>query len=285
MKAARRNWHLRAPLVDAPCIDDNRFLFIGGLHRSGTSIIHRLLRDHPAASGFAQTGVPEDEGQHLQTVFAPAYATGGPGAFAFDPRSHLTEESPLITPENREKLLREWGAYYQLDRKILLEKSPPNVVRSRFFQALFPGAAFLFIVRHPVAVALATKKWSKATVTELLLHWYVAYSIMLMDRVHLRRYKVMRYEDMVESPQPCLDEVCDLAGIERFVPKETIVNHNPKYFTPWAREYAEERKIVESVFPAGQGPMETFGYSFSEPYVGRSPALGKLVHIGLTHCA
>jgi len=45
-----------------------RIVFVAGLHRSGTSLVHRCLAAHPDVSGFADTGVPEDEGQHLQTV-------------------------------------------------------------------------------------------------------------------------------------------------------------------------------------------------------------------------
>ena len=61
--------------------------------RSGTSILHRLLREHSDTSGFSDTGVPEDEGQYLQTVYAREAASGGPGQFAFNPGEHLTETS------------------------------------------------------------------------------------------------------------------------------------------------------------------------------------------------
>ena len=60
---------------------ERRLLFVGGLHRSGTSLVHRCLTRHPEVTGFSDTGVPEDEGQHLQTLYAPAYAHGGPGRF------------------------------------------------------------------------------------------------------------------------------------------------------------------------------------------------------------
>lgn len=266
-RAARRFRKSRSPLEYTPQVDDGQFLFIGGLHRSGTSIIHRLLREHPEVSGFSDTGVPEDEGQHLQTVFAPAYTFGDPGVFAFNPRSHLSEASPLNTQDNRDKLLREWGAYYDLDKRVLAEKSPPNLVRSRFFQAMFPRAAFLFVVRHPVVAALATSKWNTALLTELLLHWHVAHAVMLADCEHLRRYKVIRYEDLIASPQARLDEVCDLMGIRRFVPQERVVDHNRAYLERWASEHAGEKELMDSALPTGRGPMKAFGYSWAEPYV------------------
>ena len=167
----------RKPLLEIPDIDDRRFLFIGGLHRSGTSILHRLLREHPLTSGFHDTGVMEDEGQHLQSVIPAAHAYGGPGEFAFHPDAHLTETSRLISHHNRDTLLKEWGAYYNLEKQILLEKSPPNLIRSRFFRQMFPHSSFVFIVRHPIAVALATEKWSNRTIIERLLHWHSAHSI------------------------------------------------------------------------------------------------------------
>jgi hypothetical protein len=268
LRIGKRYLRRKRPLRRTPAIEGRRLVFIGGLHRSGTSLVHALLREHPEVSGFTDTGVYEDEGQHLQTVFAPAFRHGGPGAFAFDPRSRLTEASPLVTPENRDRLLREWGAYYNLERARLLEKSPPNLVRSRFLQALFPGAAFVFVVRHPVAVALATRKWTRASVTELLLHWHVAHAIMLHDRGNLGRCLVFRYEDLVRSPQVCLDAICDFAGIAKFVPRQTIADHNAKYLREWTDAHAEQRELMERVCPTGFESMQAFGYRWSQPLVG-----------------
>src|SRR5262245_48742926 len=106
----------------------HKFLFISGLHRSGTTLLAQCLREHPEISGFRDTGVSEDEGQFLQTVYAPGVEHGGPGKLAFDPATHLTEDSPLITEENRRKLFTDWARYWDLERPVLLEKSPPNLM-------------------------------------------------------------------------------------------------------------------------------------------------------------
>ena len=69
-----------------------RLLFIGGLHRSGTSLIHRCISSHPQVAGFHDTGVLEDEGQYLQGVYPIGQAHGGPGRVALETRFHQNEK-------------------------------------------------------------------------------------------------------------------------------------------------------------------------------------------------
>ncbi len=95
-----RRGNLHGPVIR---MLDKQFVFVAGLHRSGTSLLFQCLRDHPQISGFENTGVPEDEGQHLQSVYQPAHKFGRPGTFGFNPDSYLTESSPLVTEENRER--------------------------------------------------------------------------------------------------------------------------------------------------------------------------------------
>jgi len=109
-------------------------VFICGLHKSGTSIIHDILRQHSEISGFENTNVPKDEGQHLQSVFSTALPYGGPGKFALSPKAHLDEKSSLITAENKKKLFDEWSKFWDLGKTVLVEKSPINLVRTRFLQ-------------------------------------------------------------------------------------------------------------------------------------------------------
>ena len=88
-------------------MDEHRFVFLAGLHRSGTTLLARLLAAHPEISGFSGTGVPADEGQHLQSVYPAAKEYGGPGRFGFAPESHLTEASPLASMAPRR--YRRWS--------------------------------------------------------------------------------------------------------------------------------------------------------------------------------
>lgn len=86
---------------------------------------------------------------------------------------------------------------------MLLEKSPPNILRIRWLRAVFPGAGFILLTRHPVATSLATRKWQRKPVAALMRHWRVAHRLALEDWqpdcLHLR------YEDFCANPDAALE--------------------------------------------------------------------------------
>lgn len=216
------------------------FVFVAGLHRSGTSLLHRALRNHPKISGFQGTGVPEDEGQHLQSVFPPARAFGGPGRFAFDARSHMDENHPLATAGNARKLWIDWRRYWDTTASYFVEKSPPNIVRTRFLQAMFPNSVFVIVLRHPIAVSYALRKWCPDSVDSLIEHWLVSYERFLADLPCLQRSFVLRYEQFVADPQGVLDQILQFIGLESAPHGEQVDGSiNQKYFELWRSDYPD----------------------------------------------
>jgi Sulfotransferase family len=186
----------------------HRIVFLGGLHRSGTSLLFRLLRNQPLVSGFENTGVPEDEGQHLQTVYPPAKAFGGEGRFGFSAGAHMTELPADVARATAATLFEQWSPYWDLDSPVLIEKSPPNIIRTRFLQSLFPEARFVIIVRHPLEVALAQRKRvGSQPVWSLLRHWFACHDTLAADVPHLGKYLSVRYEDLLLQPGRTLDDV------------------------------------------------------------------------------
>lgn len=57
-------------------VASHTFLFIGGPHRGGTTILWRCLREHPSISGFQdRVGTDYSEGMFLQSVY-PTFGIG-----------------------------------------------------------------------------------------------------------------------------------------------------------------------------------------------------------------
>lgn len=251
-------------------IDEHRLVFVGGLHRSGTSMLAASLARHPEMSGLSGTDAKEDEGQHLQDVLPPARDYGGAGRFALDPRAHLTEESPLATAANAERMVLQWAPYWELDRKYLVEKSPPTIVRTRLLQAMFPGARFVIVVRHPVVVALSTRKWRRGvSLSALVEHWFAAHDLLLADLPHLPGAYVVKYEHLVQAPAGTLAAVADALHLGGEVPADGIrTDASAAYeatwrewahsWVPWRR--AEYRRLVAAYEERVYG----FGYSLTD---------------------
>ena len=49
--------------------EDHQLVFVGGLHRSGTTVLAEMIASARSASGLENTGVMMDEGQFLQDVY------------------------------------------------------------------------------------------------------------------------------------------------------------------------------------------------------------------------
>ena len=243
---------------------NRNLIFVCGLHRSGTSILHNCLREHPRISGFSGTGVPEDEGQHLQTVFPPARRFGGPGRFGFHPGATLDESSALVTAENRERLWREWSRHWDTGADMLLEKSPPNLIRCRFLQAMFPNARFVVIQRHPVAVSLATQRWTHTSLYSLFRHWLKCHEIFRADRSKLERVMVLSYESFTANPESQLQAICSFLDLPpapcRLQVRSDI---NRTYFDCWLaiRRRPLGRLYAESLVACFQRRFLRYGYT------------------------
>lgn len=274
--------------------DPGRLVFVGGLHRSGTTPLARTLAEHPSISGLSDTGVKEDEGQHLQHVYTKAKEFGGPGRFAFDRRSHLTEASSLVTTENAEALWTAWQPYWAMDRRLLVEKSPPNLVMGRFLQALFPGSAFIVVLRHPVVVALSTWKWRRlasrrfqnhTSLHRMVEHWTTAHQTFAQDLSQLNRTHVLRYEDLVADPAKELEPIQRMLRLASPIPPNSLsVSHSTRYEQRW-KEMATgsplDRHHRNSILRDFADAVQDFGYDL-EDLEYRAPAIPAFARSGAT---
>jgi hypothetical protein len=248
-------------------VDDHRFVFLAGLHRSGTTLLARLLAAHPEVSGFSNTGVDADEGQHLQTVYPPAKIWGGPGRFGFAPEAHFTEAQ--ASEEKAQKLCEEWSPHWDLARPVLLEKSPPNLLKTRYLQALFPASAFVVIVRHPIPVSIPTARWrGTRRYDRMFAHWLRCHELFEADRARLEHVHVLTYEQLVHEPENTLRGVFEFLELEPIAPSEPVESGaNEKYFGQWQemKRDLRMRAYLDFVELRYERRTARWGYSLRRP--------------------
>ena len=128
------------------------YVFVGGPHRSGTTILRDLLSIHryfdtfDEKSGYGEGIFLQDvypdvrvgqEFIHRSDMMRKREGGGGMGYFAFNPKFHLTENSELVSSTEtlkgtRTELFRQWGYYWNINdetKRVRIEKSPSNMVR------------------------------------------------------------------------------------------------------------------------------------------------------------
>jgi hypothetical protein len=292
-------------------LDERKYVFVCGMARSGTSLLGRNIARFEDCTGFKNTGVPEDEGQFLQDVYLTASSYGGSSRVGFDPRAHRTESSSLFTEENVARLKESWNPYWEPDKSICIEKTPENLLMTRFLQAAFPNSYFVVIRRHPVPVSIAGQRWkiNMTSLDSLFRHWLRCYDLFEADRKHLRRVYELRYEDYVENQEKYHQEIAAFIGTRvpeppqedsfRYVTQwrnptglrvpekgmeKTSTIHNQKYLDRWYRLLEESpfRSYYRHLVRKYEGEFNRYGYSLTREGMeipGRglfSDAVGKL---------
>src|SRR6266496_450703 len=209
-----------------------KYVFVCGLPRSGTSMLGRNIARMEDCTGLKNTGVFEDEGQFLQDVYAVASEYGGSSRVGFDLRAHRTENSNLLTPANIAKLKAAWGKYWEADKGVRVEKTPENLLMTRFLQAAFADSYFIIIRRHPVPVSFAGRRW-KINLTSLdtaFKHWLHCHALFEGDRKYLKRVYELKYENYVEDQDKYHNEIAAFIGTQ--VP-EPPTEDTYRYVTQW----------------------------------------------------
>ena len=118
------------------------------------------------------------------------YVYGGAARFGFDPRAHLTETSDSVDTRERSETAASWDALLgQQQSNTCVEKTPENLLMTRFLQAVFPERYFIVIRRHPVPVSIANNQKWKVTFTSLhrlFDHWLHCYGLFEEDKKYLK---------------------------------------------------------------------------------------------------
>lgn len=201
-------------------------------------------------------------------------AHGGPGRFALDPAARLTEDSELVTRDAARRLLEAWTPYWDTSKPRLVEKSPPNLIRMRFLRALFPSARFIMVVRHPIAVSFATRKWSRTSVDALLQHWVSAHEHLVDDSLQVGRTALIRYEDVMADPDSQLDRLFAFLSLPSHAGDWAVLSGlNDAYFSRFtSRRRFWHRREYARLAASYEGNGTPFGYSLLDPHSLRPPA-------------
>jgi len=205
------------PIVVKESICRHRFLWLSGLHFSGTSLTNYILQTNGLISGHIDTGVPMDEGQHLQNEFPRDYENGDICSSTDMIQYQMDEHHHLASDKVRSCLFTEWAHYWDLSRPILMEKSPASIFHLRYRQWMFPRVtASIVVVRHPLYGCLIhpnkqspSNFFHRDLIESALHHWMDSHNYLISILPQLDRYAIIMFEDFYSQP----DAVSELNSV------------------------------------------------------------------------
>eukprot|EP00045_Choanoeca_perplexa_P013177 m.147569 g.147569 ORF g.147569 m.147569 type:complete len:356 (+) comp16264_c0_seq3:189-1256(+) len=194
--------HASAPFSE---FSKHDYIFVVGQHHSGTTITALVLCQHSNVSCIQGSRAPENEGQHLQHVYAPARTLGGMQSYGFNSNAHLTEEDERFGQTDvPKKLFTSWSRFWDISKGYLLEKSPRHVTMTRFLQRAFgeERSKFVMIMRHPLGAGhyfwnkRRNRGWIKDSCgRKVIEHWLAVHNTFERDVGHLHSVTGLHFEE------------------------------------------------------------------------------------------
>jgi len=198
------------------------WLFVLGVNNSGTTVLTQILSSHPEIRSLPR------EGQFLTRALPASLRLGVPRIWT--ERLDALRWTEKSDPDPARRARFDWAHFAEPGPGIVLEKSPPNTVRSRWLQANFRPCRFIALVRHPAAVSEGIRRRTGCTIREAAEHWVRGNEILQEDIPFLENCLRLTYEELTDSPEEHLDTLYEFLGLRALfdpsVLDEPIRSHN-----------------------------------------------------------
>ncbi len=245
-------------------------IFIGGLYRSGTTLMRRLLNSHPhIACGRESKLFQDNQLERIYTDLRTIWPTILHPHYEFDP--HTVDQAmaglmhSIFMPYCQKQGKQRWA-----------EKTPNNILVIDTLFTVFPAAQFIHMIRDPRDAFCSIRekavknkppynfrKLNLANMTPKLVgeEWCQRINSGLRWREQPDRYREVRYEELVAQPEATLRPLLAFLG-EPWA--ATMLENNQTFSTSVGRWRSElsAAEIAEMEAVAGE-TMFALGYPLS----------------------
>ncbi|PHN06445.1 sulfotransferase [Flavilitoribacter nigricans] len=239
---------------------EHKFLFILSPPYCGSTLLNELISTSRAVS--VNNAYGSREGQTLPTV----------RAIMFDHQDRWNASHDF----DWKKIKREWMKYWDLTYPVLLEKSPPNLVRAESISKVFDPAFFIIFYRNPYAHCESLMRRNKVTPQNAANFALKSLRHQRDNKEHLENAIVISYEMLTTEPERAVallaSHIPELKDIDinrsfsahNFQKQEKmkIKNLNQAKLENLSRE---DIHAINGIFEKQQELLTYFGYQMLEP--------------------
>ena len=235
-----------------------KFVFILSPPFSGSTLVHQLVSTSNSVSEIP------GEGLFISSVRKLL------------PRDLYAMKQEISWPAVREEGERVW----EVDKPILLEKSPPTIVHAQDMAQHFQPAYFLCLVRDAYAYCEGHQRRRGLGYRFAAQRWVVQVQHQISNLENLNHSLKISYEDLVEDPAGTRDRIVEflpeLADIDiqaefevksvdnAWKQKSAIRNLNPTKIALLSKEDITE---INQVLDTHSDVLEYFGYQRIDPVI------------------
>lgn len=224
---------------------DNPFLFACGVPRSGTTLLQRMLNNHPELavandSHFIPRALELTDKSLVGLAKSGQTIPLTPDLVENLKNYHRFHRLKISDPEF--EAIREQSTTYQQlvaglyncfaqheGKRLAGEKTPDYLRRISLLHGLFPNAKLIHLFRDGRNVALSLLEWATPTkgpgrialwekspvaVSALWWRWMVMESRTQASAIDPACRMELRYEDLVSNPEENMHDVCEFLGID-----------------------------------------------------------------------
>jgi len=169
-----------------------------------------------------------------------------------------------------------WESYWDMSKPVLLEKSPPNLIRTRDILAHFHPVKFVVMVRNPYAQSEGLMRRNNFSVSRAANFSMMCLRTQLMNARELDNTLVMTYEALVQDPAKACQQLAqfmpELADMDYDASFEVhsidgtlnrpITDLNVKKI---AAIPADTLAAMTEIFVQHRETFETWGYDLLDP--------------------
>jgi len=178
------------------------WLFIVGLHGSGTTLLKTILEQHAGIRSMPREG-------QFYTNAVPQVVTYG-YVRTFTERLDLFRLTEADSPMAALRAQYDWSFVYPGHRGIKLEKTSTSIIRARWLHAHFGWSRLITIFRDPYSVCASTRRRRPAiAIEDIARQWKIAHDLLLGDLRHLERNLILYYEDLCTCPDEELRRISE----------------------------------------------------------------------------
>lgn len=198
-----------------------RYLLVGGCPRSGTSWVHFMLATHPDTVTSRETHVYDKYVGPLKDWYDQEYSLEAPdGLSAIFSEAEFIDS--ILAPIVQTTFSRIAAKADQA--KVILEKTPGNILHHELVARIQPDAQFLFVVRDPRAVYASFKAaskeswggWTRKSIADFCQSWTSYITAYLAARSYMSEKRLMcvSYESLQADTAKHLSIICKWADLK-----------------------------------------------------------------------